>query len=62
MLDSWYPDNTSPNQITVTIEKQENQTNGFPLEYILAIVIIAAILLIILFFVLKRRKKETKTP
>jgi len=60
MLDSWYPDNTSPNQITVTIEKQENQTNGFPLEYILAIVIIAAILLIILFFVLKRRKKETE--
>ncbi|MBN2236139.1 MAG: hypothetical protein JW729_01180 [Bacteroidales bacterium] len=58
MHDSWYPDNTSPNQITVTIEKQ---TNAFPLEYILAILIIAAILLIVLFFILKRRKKETKT-
>ena len=58
MLDSWYPDNTSPNQISVTIEKQ---TNSFPLEYILVIVIIAAILLIVLFFVFKRRKKETKT-
>jgi hypothetical protein len=58
MLDSWYPDNTSPNQITVTIEKQ---TNGFPLEYILAIVIIAAILILVLFFIRKRRKKETKT-
>jgi len=58
MLDSWYPDNTSPNQITVTIEKQ---TNGFPLEYILAIVIIAAILFLIMFFIRRRRKKETKT-
>jgi hypothetical protein len=58
MHDSWYPDNTSPNQITVTIEKQ---TNGFPLEYIFAIVIIAAILLIVLFFIFKRRKKEIKT-
>ena len=58
MLDSWYPDNTSPNQITVTIEKQ---TNAFPLEYILAILITAAILLIVLFIVFKRRKKETKT-
>ncbi|MEJ2241340.1 MAG: hypothetical protein P8Y18_04275 [Candidatus Bathyarchaeota archaeon] len=56
MLDSWYPDNTSPNQITVTIEKQ---TNGFPMEYILAIVIIAAILLAVLFFIVNRRKKET---
>ena len=56
MLDSWYPDNTSPNQITVTIEKQ---TNGFPMEYILAIVIIAAILFTVLFFIVKRRKKVT---
>ena len=57
MLDSWYPDNTSPNQIAVTIEKQ---TIGFPLEYVLAIIIIAAIVLIVLFFILKGRKKKQK--
>lgn len=58
MLDSWYPDNTSPNQIAVTIEKQT--TSGFPLEYILAIVLIAVIVFLIIFFIIKRRKKETK--
>jgi hypothetical protein len=57
MLDSWYPDNTSPNQIVVNIEKQ---TSGFPLEYVLAIVIIAAVLFLIIFLILKRRKKETE--
>lgn len=58
MLDSWYPDNTSPNQITVTIEKQ---VSGIPIEYVLAIIIIAVIVFIVIFFILKRRKKETKT-
>lgn len=58
MLDSWYPDNTSPNQITVTIEKQ---ASGIPIEYVLAIIIIAVIVFIVIFFILKRRKKETKT-
>ena len=62
MLDSWYPDNTSPGSITVTIEKQASESaGGFPLEYLLAALgIVAVIAVLVFFFVLKRRKPETQ--
>jgi hypothetical protein len=54
MLDSWYPDNTSPSSIAVTIDKQ---AGGFPMEYLLAALgIVAAIAILVFFFVFKRRK------
>jgi hypothetical protein len=58
MIDSWYPDNTSPSAITVTIEKQTGESaGGFPLEYLLAaLAIVAAIVVFVVFFVFKRRK------
>lgn len=56
ILDSWYPDNTAPSPITVTIEKQ---TGGFPLEYILALVIVAIIVVLVVFFMFKRKKTGT---
>ena len=59
MHDSWYPDNTSPSSIAVTIEKH---TGSFPMEYLLAVLgIVAAIVILIVFFVFKRRKQESKT-
>jgi hypothetical protein len=62
MLDSWYPDNTSPNSIAVTIEKQASESaGGFPLEYLLASVGIVAVIAVLVFlFVFKRRKPETR--
>jgi hypothetical protein len=62
MLDSWYPDNTSPGPIAVTIEKQSNvSAGGFPLEYLLAALgIVAAIVVFVVFFVFKRRKPKTE--
>ena len=62
MLDSWYPDNTSPSPIAVTIE--EKQAGGFPLEYLLAVLgIVAAIAVLVVFFVFKRKKPRTQnTP
>jgi hypothetical protein len=62
MLDSWYPDNTSPGPIAVTIEKQSNvSAGGFPLEYLLAgLGIVAAIVVFVVFFVFKRRKPKTE--
>ena len=61
MLDSRYPDNTSPSSITLTIEKQARESaGGFPLEYLLeALGIVAVIVVLIFFFVFKRRKPET---
>jgi hypothetical protein len=61
MLDSWYPDNTSPSPIAVTIEKQ---AGGFPLEYLLAVLgIVAAIAVLVVFLVFKRKKPRTQnTP
>ena len=62
--DSWYPDNTSPGPITVTIEKQasETSTGGFPLEYILAALgVIAIVAVLLAFFVLKRKKQRTQS-
>ena len=61
MLDSWYPDNTSPSPIAVAIEKQ---AGGFPLEYLLAVLgIVAAITVLVVFFVFKRKKPRTQnTP
>jgi hypothetical protein len=61
MLDSWYPDNTSPSPIAVTIEKQ---AGGFPLEYLLAVLgIVAAIAVLVVFIVFKRKKPRTQnTP
>ena len=61
MLDSWYPDNTSPSPIAVAIEKQ---AGGFPLEYLLAVLgIVAAIAVLVVFFVFKRKKPRTQnTP
>lgn len=61
MHDSWYPDNTSPSSIAVTIEKH---TGGFPLEYLLAALgIVAAIVILVVFFVFKRKKQRTQnTP
>jgi hypothetical protein len=61
MLDSWYPDNTSPSPIAVTIEKQ---AGGFPLEYLLAgLGIVAAIAVLVVFLVFKRKKPRTQnTP
>ena len=59
MLDSWYPDNTSPSSITVTIEKQATESAGsFPLEYLLAALVIVAgvIAAFVFFFVFKRKK------
>jgi hypothetical protein len=62
MLDSWYPDNTSPSSIAVTIEKQASESaGGFPLEYLLAALgIVAVIAVLVFFFVFKRRKPETQ--
>jgi hypothetical protein len=62
MLDSWYPDNTSPSPIAVTIEKQTSETvGGFPLEYVLAALgIVALIAVLVFFFVFKRKKPETQ--
>jgi len=62
MLDSWYPDNTSPSSIAVTIEKQANESaDGFPFEYLLAVLGIVAVIAVVVFFVVfKRRKPETQ--
>ena len=62
MLDSWYPDNTSPTQIAVTIEKQTSESAfiGFPLEYLVVIVIVAIIVVLVAFFMLKRKKPKTQ--
>jgi hypothetical protein len=62
MIDSWYPDNTSPGSIAVTIEKQSNKSaGGFPLEYLLAALgIVAVIAVFVVFFVFKRRKPKTE--
>jgi hypothetical protein len=62
MLDSWYPDNTSPSSIAVTIEKQANgSAGGFPLEYLLAALGIVAVIAVLIFvFVFKRRKPKTQ--
>jgi hypothetical protein len=58
MLDSWYPDNTSPSSITVTIEKQSNElAAGIPLEYLLlAFGIVAVFAVLVFLFMLKRKK------
>ena len=60
MADSWYPDNTSSNPITVTIEKQANESTAeFPIEYLLLAVGITAVIAILIFlFVLKRKKSK----
>ncbi len=56
--DSWYADNTSPNPIHVSIEKQASETSdGFPLEYVLAALgIVAAVAVVVAIVVLRRRK------
>ena len=60
--DSWYPDNTSPAPIHVSIEKQASETaSGFPLEYILAALGIIAVIAVLVFLMLKRRKPKTQS-
>jgi len=62
--DSWYPDNTSPGLIRVTVEKQasESSSGGFPLEYMLvALGGVAVVAVLLVFVVLKRRKPRTQT-
>ena len=62
--DSFYPDNSSPNPIGVTIEKQasETSTGGFPLEYILvALGVVALLAVLFAFAVIKRRKSKTQS-
>lgn len=63
LYDSWYPDNTSPGPITVTIEKQASEpTGGLPLEYILAALgLVAVIAVLVVFVVFKRRKSKTQS-
>jgi hypothetical protein len=63
MLDSWYPDNTSPSPFAVTIEKQVSgsASGGFPLEYLLAVLgIVAVVVVLVVFFIFKRRKSGTQ--
>lgn len=56
LYDSYYPDNTAPSSIKVTLS---TRANGFPFEYLLvALGVIALIGVLIFFVVFKRRKKE----
>ena len=52
--DSYYPDNTSPGPIEVTLKIQ----SGLPWEILLIILIVAAAIIFLIFFYMRKKKKN----